>query len=229
MLRWPRPKREPPPADPPAARRAEFERLAREHAARLFGAALRMSRHRQDAEDLAQETLVRAYAAWESFAPGSNAYAWLLRIMTNLYITQYRRRRRLSFVPLASLADEEDGEPELPDPGAEEPLAGMLARVLDADIEAALAGLSESLRLTVLLVDVEQASYEEAADALGIPVGTVRSRLNRGRAQLAARLAPLARARGWTALEPAPGRRPVAEDILASSGHRAPDARRPVP
>ncbi len=179
----------------PEARRAAFERLAWEHAPALYGAALRMARSPDDAQDLTQETLVRAYAAFDRFERGSNFRAWLLRILTNAYISRCRRGQRVRFEPL-----EEAETPEFRSVAGERPLRGepehaLMAGVLDEEIEAALAGLSEGVRLVVLLVDVEGLPYEEAAAALGVPVGTVRSRLNRGREQLRQALATYARER----------------------------------
>jgi RNA polymerase sigma-70 factor, ECF subfamily len=139
---------------------------------------------------------VRAYTAFDSFTPGTNFRAWLLRILTNCYITLYRRRQRVAFLPWEELTALNDGGPEATRSGpGDEPEAALLEVALDAEIEAALARLSEGLRLTILLVDVEELSYEEAAVALGVPVGTVRSRLNRGREQMRALLYEYARDR----------------------------------
>jgi RNA polymerase sigma-70 factor, ECF subfamily len=216
MIGWPRRKPRPSsagcpaPADPSARaplpggaeRRAAFERLAREHAVALYGAALRLARDPDDAQDLAQDTLVRAYAAFDAFAPGSNFRAWLLRILTNCYITLYRRRQRVAFVAWDELTDTNDAgryrrEAAVSTRGAAmgEPETALLARALDSEIAAALSQLSEGVRLAVLLVDVEELSYEEAAAALEIPVGTVRSRLNRGREQMRGFLREYARER----------------------------------
>jgi RNA polymerase sigma-70 factor (ECF subfamily) len=189
MLRLPDRKRE----AEPDRNRAQFEQLAEEHSPRLFGAALRMARHREEAEDLLQDSLVQAYRSWATFTPGTNFRAWVLRIMTNRYIMAYRRRQRVAFTSLAEFADRLSAPVIASEAG--EPLRALLAGALDAEISAALAELSEPVRLTVLLVDVEELGYEEAAAALAVPVGTVRSRLSRGRQLLRSRLAEWARDR----------------------------------
>lgn len=178
------------------ARRLAFERLAAPHAADLYGAALRMARNPDDAQDLAQDTLVRAYVAFDSFETGTNFRAWLLRILTNGYINLYRRRQKIGFVPWDEGTDE--GTSRLSRAQGDrraEPEAALLASAMDAEIEAALARLAEGVRLTLLLVDVEEMSYEEAAAALAVPIGTVRSRLNRGREQMRRLLHDYARER----------------------------------
>ncbi len=205
MIRWPWGKpdeagREPAWGSPNETagsdRRGAFDRLARENALNLYGAALRMTRNPDDAHDLTQDALVRAYEAFDSFTPGTNFRAWLLRILTNCYINNYRRRQRVTFLAWDELTDINDEGPEatcfaVPD----EPETALLSNALDAEIEAALARLSEAVRLTLLLVDVEELSYEEAAAVLEVPVGTVRSRLNRGRDQMRRLLWEYARAR----------------------------------
>lgn len=178
-------------------RREAFEQLSIEHARSIYGAALRMTRNPDDAQDLAQDALVRAFSAFDSFTPGTNFRAWAFRILTNLYISQCRSRRQ-NLVQLddhiagmeENLQDVSNSTPEL-----------LLQCALDEEIEQALARLSNGIRLAVLLVDVEGLSYEEAADALAIPVGTVRSRLNRGRELLRGHLAGFARDRRRTTVE----------------------------
>jgi RNA polymerase sigma-70 factor, ECF subfamily len=205
MIRWPWGKptdtrREPPgvASRPPVGgdRRAAFDCLAREHAPALYGAARRMTRNPDDAHDLTQDVLVRAYEAFDSFTPGTNFRAWLLRILTNCYITLCRRRQRVTFLPWDEWTDMNDEGPKAVRGAAlDEPETALLTNALDGEIEAALARLSPAVRLTLLLVDVEELSYEEAAAALEVPVGTVRSRLNRGREQMRAMLAEYARER----------------------------------
>ncbi len=189
-----------------AGRRAAFERLAQSHAADLSGAAHRLARNRDDAGDLVQDTLLQAYAAFDTFTPGTNFRAWTLRILTNNYLMLYRRRQRVRFVswddlPGADGPSDGDGGQGA---GPGEPQPALMAKTMDPDLEAALGGLPESVRLAVLLVDVEAFSYDEAAAALGIPAGTVRSRLNRGRAQLRTSLAEFARERRLTPQAAAP-------------------------
>lgn len=174
--------------------RTAFERLAREHGPALYGSALRMARNPDDANDLAQDALVRGYIAFDRFEPGTNFKAWMLRILTNVYITDYRRRKRVGFVGFDDLSTngQEPFDIVDPKPGPE---SELLSGAMDSEIEAALGMLSDDVRLTVLLVDVEDLPYEEAADLLGVPVGTVRSRLNRGRGIMRRQLAEYARDR----------------------------------
>ena len=178
------------------ARREDFERLAYEHGRSLYSAALRMTRNPEDAQDLAQDTLVKAYAAFDSFASGTNFRAWLLRILTNLYISAYRRRPHIAITAWEDLEDTNETEIEaMPGTLCNEPEQALLLHAMDPEIEAALSQLSEGVRLAVLLVDVEALSYEAAAQALEIPVGTVRSRLSRGREQMRTALSEYAHAR----------------------------------
>ncbi len=153
-----------------------------------------MARNPDDANDLAQDALVRGYMAFDRFEPGTNFKAWMLRILTNVYITDYRRRKRVGFVGFDDLSTngQEPFDIVDPKPGPE---SELLSGAMDSEIEAALGMLSDDVRLTVLLVDVEDLPYEEAADLLGVPVGTVRSRLNRGRGIMRRQLAEYARDR----------------------------------
>ena len=186
MINWPWGKQ--------SGLRSAFERLAREHGPALYGAALRMARNPDDANDLAQEALVRGYLAYDRFEPGTNFKAWMLRILTNVYITEYRRRKRVGFVSFEDLT--KNGQEPLdivdPKPGPE---SAVLSNAMDSEIEAALGMLSDDVRLTMLLVDVEELPYEEAAELLGVPVGTVRSRLYRGRGIMRRQLTEYARER----------------------------------
>jgi len=182
-----------------SARRAAYERLMQAHEPAL----LRMARHlcggdEDQAQDLAQETLLRAYIAFceGRFEEGTNAQAWMLRIMTNLFIDEYHRRKRRESVGLDSLTAGGERVPEsLRVPSEELPDVALLEAVLDEPLECALASLTPPLRACVILVYVEGMEYVEAARALGIPVGTVRSRLARARLQLYERLYDYARER----------------------------------
>lgn len=174
------------------SKRDQFEREAERVFPSVFGTALRLTRSREDAEDLAQEAIVRAFDAYDRF-DGTNFKAWLLRILTNLYINRYRQRQR---GPQFSSIDEE---------GVLEPVAdeGYLTdrQVFDglvgAEVEEALAKVPEDFRLTVILSDIEGMSYQEIADATEVPIGTVRSRLARGRALLRKHLEAYARKEGY--------------------------------
>lgn len=158
----------------------------------LMGTALRLTREREDAQDLAQEALVRAYEAFDRF-DGRNFKAWVLRILTNLYINRYRKRQREGLV--GSLDDENVVEP--PAPLEDAPDRQVFDEMLGAEVEEAMAAVPEVFRTAVILSDIEGLSYEEVAQALDIPVGTVRSRLARGRAFLRNRLEQYAREHGY--------------------------------
>jgi RNA polymerase sigma-70 factor (ECF subfamily) len=172
--------------------RESFERQAEKVFPSVLGTALRLTRSREDAEDLAQEAIVRAYDAFERF-DGTNFKAWMLRIVTNLYINRYRQRQRGPL--LGSLDDEGAIEPvssemELPD-------RLLFDNAVGAEIEEALAKVPEDFRLAVILSDIEGLSYQEIADATQVPIGTVRSRIARGRSLLRKALEGYAKREGY--------------------------------
>lgn len=165
--------------------RARFEREAVPLLPRLYASALRLTRDRQDAEDLVQEVYLRAYRGFGSFTDGSNLKAWLYRILTNAFINEYRRRQRRP----VTVSEAEDPEYSLFDRLGEETAAPsaereVLERLPDEDVQRALEDLPEQYRMVVLYADVEGFSYREIADILEIPIGTVMSRLHRGRKAL---------------------------------------------
>ena len=179
---------------------AHFADQAMEYMPSLYSAALRMTRNRADAEDLVQETYLRAYRGFGGFEEGTNLKAWLYRILTNTFINSYRSKKRRP--------DETDVD-EIEDfylyrrlGGLEEARAGRSAEdeLMDlfpeAEVKAAVEALPENFRLPVLLADVEGFSYKEIADILDIPIGTVMSRLHRGRKALQKRLYDFAAERG---------------------------------
>src|SRR6202158_4345813 len=182
------------------ADQATFADLAMEHMASLYTAALRMTRNPADAEDLVQETYLKAYRAFGSFQAGTNLKAWLYKILTNTFINAYRSRKRRP--EQTELDDVEDLYLYRRLGGLEAVAAGRSAEeeVLDhfteGDVKAAIEALPEQFRLAVLLADVEGFSYKEIAEILDVPIGTVMSRLHRGRKQLQARLWEFAAARG---------------------------------
>ncbi len=182
------------------ADRERFEELAMEHMGSLYTAALRMTRNPADAEDLVQETYLKAYRAFDTFQEGTNLKAWLYRILTNTFINAYRARKRRP--------DESDIE-DLENlylyrrlGGLEGAAAGrsaeeeVLDRFTEAEVKDAIESLPEQFRLAVLLGDVEGFSYKEIAEILDIPIGTVMSRLHRGRRALQKRLYEFGRQRG---------------------------------
>jgi RNA polymerase sigma-70 factor (ECF subfamily) len=169
-----------------------FERQAEKVFPSVFGTALRLTRSREEAEDLAQEAIVRAYEAWDRF-DGSNFKAWILRIVTNLYINRYRQKQRTP--QLGSLEDENALEPTAVE--SEEPDRLLFDELVGAEVEEALGKVPEDFRLAVILSDIEGLSYQEIADVTGVPIGTVRSRLARGRAILRKQLTEYALKEGY--------------------------------
>jgi RNA polymerase sigma-70 factor, ECF subfamily len=174
------------------ADRARFADQAMEMMPSLYSAALRMTRNRADAEDLVQETYLRAYRGFDGFEEGTNLKAWLYRILTNTYINSYRAKKRR---PDETELDEvEDLYLYHRIGGLEAAMAGrsaedeLLDRFSEAEVKSAVEELPENFRMAVLLADVEGFSYKEIADILDIPIGTVMSRLHRGRKALQKRL-----------------------------------------
>jgi RNA polymerase sigma-70 factor (ECF subfamily) len=194
--RLPRPKTMPddrmtpfrkPPPDP---RRAEFEREAMPHLDSLYGAALRLTRSPSDAEDLVQDTLLRAYRFWDRFEAGTNLKAWLLRIQTNTFINRYRRsvRERKVFDGAMAAPVGEGVMSRSAMRGLNQPIEAAQRRILAREIQKAIDELPEDHRIMILLADVEELSYKEIAEAVGCPVGTVMSRLHRARKGLQKKL-----------------------------------------
>ncbi len=185
-----------PPEDP--ALRERFEREVLPMLPSLYGAALRMTRNPQDAEDLLQETYLRAYRGFARFEEGTNLRAWLYRILTNTFINAYRKRQR---EPVTVPVDDETSDwylyDRLGDSGVEVSAeAEVLEKIPDEDVQRALEELPEGFRMAVLLADVEGFSYREIADIMDVPIGTVMSRLHRGRKALQKALWETVRERG---------------------------------
>jgi RNA polymerase sigma-70 factor (ECF subfamily) len=181
--------------------RAHFTSLLRPCESRLLSQARRLTKGDDDrAQDLVQDALVKAYEAFRTgaFRAGFSPCAWLARILTNHFINGWRRERRwdAGMTVEALTAGGELGPPQTHAPGSDRPDEALLAGTLDEALERALAALPEALRLTVVLVDVEEYSYAEAATLLDIPIGTVRSRLARARFQLQGSLTEFSRERG---------------------------------
>ncbi|WP_417218835.1 sigma-70 family RNA polymerase sigma factor [Arthrobacter sp.] len=185
-------------AESEAQRRERFERDALQYVDQLYSAAMRMARNPSDAEDLVQEAYTKAYSAFHQYKPGTNLKAWLYRILTNTYINLYRKRQR---EPLRSSTDTvEDWQmaqaAEHTPTGLRSAEAEALDHLPDSDVKEALQSIPEEFRLAVYFTDVEGYSYKEVAEILGIPIGTVMSRLHRGRKQLRELLADYAATRG---------------------------------
>jgi RNA polymerase sigma-70 factor (ECF subfamily) len=176
--------------EPQAQNKELFEKEALQYMDELFASAMRMARNKEAAEDLLSEVYAKAWKSFDQFEPGTNLRAWLYKILTNTYINHYRQKQRQ---PLMVELD----RPEDPETGAggdlydrilgaspspfDNPDQALANRILDQDLKKAIDNLPEEFRMAVLLSDVQNFSYQDIADILSIPIGTVRSRLWRGR------------------------------------------------
>jgi RNA polymerase sigma-70 factor (ECF subfamily) len=198
---------EPAPAEQPVdvatesaeERRVRFERDAMQYVDQLYSAAMRMARNPADAEDLVQEAYTKAFSAFHQYKPGTNLKAWLYRILTNTYINLYRKRQR---EPLQSNSDTiEDWQLARAESHTSRGLRSAEAEALDhlpdSDVKRALQAIPEEFRLAVYFADVEGFAYKEISDIMNTPIGTVMSRLHRGRKMLRDMLADYAAERGF--------------------------------
>jgi RNA polymerase sigma-70 factor, ECF subfamily len=183
-----------PPARSPEERRAGFEQEALVHLDALYRVALRLTGNAADAEDLVQETMLRAYRSWDRYTPGTNAKGWLLTILRHLFINEYRRKSRHpetvdvdTIEPFALFQEVQE----------EDPQGAFFDKIVDDEVLRAVDQLPEAFREAVTLSDVEGMSYEEVAKVLDVPVGTVKSRLYRGRRLLQAKLYEYAVSMGY--------------------------------
>ena len=170
-------------------KRKQFEADAVPHMDALLRTALRMTKNQSDAEDLVQETLVKAYRFWDKFEPGSNCRAWLFKIMTNIFINEYRSKSR---TPVSVNMDDIDdnflyGQLAAFTPGRT-PEEELFAKIFDDDVKKAIEELPDDFRLVVVLSFLEGFSYQEIADIIELQLGTVKSRLHRGRKLLQKKL-----------------------------------------
>ena len=176
------PPQPPPPVD---EKRASFEREALVHLDTLYRVALRLTGNASDADDLVQETMLKAYRAWDQYEKGTNAKGWLLTILRHAFINEYRRRTRHpetvdldTIEPFAVFGEIQE----------EDPQGAFFDRIVDDEVLRAIDALPEAFRETLVLSDVEGMSYQEIGKILEIPVGTVKSRLFRARQLLQAKL-----------------------------------------
>jgi len=181
-----------------AERTKRFERDALQYMNQLYAAALRYTKNPEDAQDLVQDTYAKAYTSFHQFEPGTNLKAWLYRVLTTTFINTYRKDQRRPQTSDSELEDWQIAEASshTSDQGKSTEDV-VLENLPDSDIKKALAEIPEEFRMVVYLADVEGFSYKEIAEIVGVPAGTVMSRLHRGRKQLREKLSDYARERGY--------------------------------
>ncbi|HIE50351.1 MAG TPA: sigma-70 family RNA polymerase sigma factor [Armatimonadetes bacterium] len=180
-------------SQPSADEVALFEELVRQYEQQMYRVAYRLTGNHEDAQDLIQDALYEAFRNFDRFEPGTRFDRWLYRIMTNRHIDRVRKQSKVTVLSLDQPQESDDGREqswELPDE-EEDPAEKVIREVLDERIQEALDELPEEYRLAVILADLEDLTYEEVSQVLGCPIGTVRSRLHRGRNLLREKLKTL--------------------------------------
>jgi RNA polymerase sigma-70 factor (ECF subfamily) len=177
-----------------------FDKEAIPHLDHLYTVALHLARNRNDAQDLVQETMLRALRFFYQFTPGTNCRAWLLTILYNVFRNRYRQAANAERVTATEreFEDQLEGMSLRSDTPSNDPQSAIFEQALDSEVQAALDALPEDFRTVLLMVDIQELRYDEAATVLDIPLGTVRSRVSRARAMLKKALADFARSRGFT-------------------------------
>ena len=190
----------PPTPTPVDQKRASFEQEALVHLDALYRVALRLTGNAADADDLVQETMLKAYRSWDQYEKGTNAKGWLLTILRNSFINEYRRRTRHpetvdvdTIEPYAVFGEVQDDDPQ----------GAFFDQIVDDEVLKAIDELPEAFRETLVLSDVEGMSYQEIGKILGVPVGTVKSRLFRARQALQGKLYQYAVSMGYIKGSPA--------------------------
>jgi len=180
------------------ALRAEFERIALPHLSNLYTAALYLTKNETEAEDLVQESYLRAFRFFDKFEPGTNCKAWLLSILRNLFINRYQQKKRepemVDWQEIDQAYESMVGRHERAEKGSPEEI--FFSQLMDHEVEQALKELPEEFRSAIILVDIQELSYEEAAKVMECVVGTIRSRVSRGRRMLQVALRDYALKRG---------------------------------
>lgn len=189
----------PPPTLTDDQRRTRFEAEALPHLDRLYAAAMRYTRNPADAEDLVQETMAKAYRSFHQYRPGTNLRAWLYRVLHTTYVSMYRKAQRRPQESLQEEIDDFSFYDQLTRAGGGSAERAVLDAITDDVVKQALADLPEAFRVAVYLADVEGFAYKEIAQIMDTPVGTVMSRLHRGRKALHRALASYASAHGLLA------------------------------
>ncbi len=186
--------------DTPKGRRDEFERVALPHLSHLYTAAVYLTKDKTEAEDLVQDTYLSAFRFFDKFQPGTNCKVWLLSIVRHLFINRYwQKKREPEIIDWAKVEQAYDSVVEQGERADPESL--LFSKLMGRDIENALKQLPEEFRTAIILVDIEELTYEEAAQVMGCPIGTIRSRVSRGRRMLQVRLRDHALERGLIELK----------------------------